>query len=248
MVDGLQHTVSWHVDDLTVKSSHVNPKLPSINDVKAVRGKRHNYLGMVLDFSTPGVVKVDMTEYVESMLKEFPEELNAQNAKQPWNQDLFNVDSESASLANDVAAILHTFVAKGLFVTKRARPDILPAVAFLSTRVSKPTKQDWNKLIRMMKFLKSTKHDVLTLAMDDITVIKWHLDASFAVHDNMRSHTGAVMSLGKGAIQSVSCKQKINTRSSTEAELVSFDDVLAKIMWTKLFLEAQGYEVTENAY
>ena len=107
MVDGLQHTVSWHVDDLTVKSSHVNPKLPSINDVKAVRGKRHNYLGMVLDFSTPGVVKVDMTEYVESMIKEFPEELtvNAQNSKQPWNQDLFDVDPESASLANDVASV-----------------------------------------------------------------------------------------------------------------------------------------------
>ena len=95
MVDGLQHTVSWHVDDL--KSSHVNPKVndkfhewlqekygdPSINDVKAVRGKRHNYLGMVLDFSTPGVVKVEMTECVESVIKEFPEELNAQNAKQP---------------------------------------------------------------------------------------------------------------------------------------------------------------------
>ena len=97
-----------------------------------------------------------------------------------------------------------------------------------------------------MKFLKATLDDVLTLSMEDTTVIKWHLDASFAVHDNMKSHSGAVMSLGKGAIQSVSCKQKINTRSSTEAELVSVDDILAKLMWTKLFLEAQGYEVTEN--
>jgi hypothetical protein len=44
----------------------------------------------------------------------------------------------------------------------------------------------------------------------------------------------------------VSCKQKINTRSSTEAELVSFDDILAKMMWTKLFLEAQGYNLKEN--
>ena len=54
------------------------------------------------------------------------------------------------------------------------------------------------------------------------------------------------MSLSKGAIQSVSRELNLNTRSSTEAELVSFDDVLAKIMWIKLFLEAQGYEVTEN--
>ena len=53
------------------------------------------------------------------------------------------------------------------------------------------------------------------------------------------------MSLGKGGIPSVSCKQKINTRSSMKAEYVSFDVILAKMMW-KLFLEAQGYEVTEN--
>ena len=49
--------------------------------------------------------------------------------------------------------------------------------------------------------------------MDDITVIKWHLDASSAVHNNMRSHPGAVLSPRKGAIQSVSCKQKISTCS-----------------------------------
>jgi hypothetical protein len=41
-------------------------------------------------------------------------------------------------------------------------------------------------------------------------------------------------------------KQKINTRSSAEAELVSLDDIRAKMMWTKLFFEAQGYEVKEN--
>ena len=34
------------------------------------------------------------------------------------------------------------------------------------------------------------------------------------------------MSLGNGAIQSVSCKQKISTRSSTEAELVSCNERL----------------------
>ena len=36
----------------------------------------------------------------------------------------------------------------------------------------------------------------------------------------MRSHTGATMTLGKGIPFSISRKQKINTRSSTEAELV----------------------------
>ena len=52
------------------------------------------------------------------------------------------------------------------------------------------------------------------------------------VNVDTRSHTGSVMSLGKGEIQSLSCKQKIKTRSSTQAELVSFDNILAKMMLT----------------
>ena len=56
--------------------------------------------------------------------------------KQPGKQDLCAVDPESASLTDDTAAILHALllVAKRLFVTKRARPDILAAIAFLTTK------------------------------------------------------------------------------------------------------------------
>jgi hypothetical protein len=48
------------------------------------------------------------------------------------------------------------------------------------------------------------------------------------------------------AKQKVSTKQKVITRSSTEAEVVSLDDVISKIIWTKLFLEEQGYELNQN--
>ena len=52
--------------------------------------------------------------------------------------------------------------------------------------------------------------------------------------------------MGKGAIVSVLQNQKLNTKSSTEAELVGADDASSLIVWTKLFLEAQGYKVEEN--
>ena len=54
------------------------------------------------------------------------------------------------------------------------------------------------------------------------------------------------MTLGRGAIQFISSKQKMNTRSSTEAELVAVDDVIAQILWTLRFLLAQGYPVEAN--
>ena len=88
---------------------------------------------------------------------------------------------------------------------------------------------------------------VLTLSADNLHTIKWYVDASFAVHPDFRSHTGAVMKMGKhGAVISMSAKQKLNTRSSCEAELVGADDAATKILWTKLFLEAQGYSVKKN--
>ena len=97
-----------------------------------------------------------------------------------------------------------------------------------------------------MRYLHSTKNLVLTLKAEDLTVIKWWVDASYAVHDNMRSHTGATMTFGGGAIYSKSSKQKLNTKSSTEAELVAASDMSGQILWTKYFLEAQGYQVKRN--
>jgi len=55
----------------------------------------------------------------------------------------------------------------------------------------------------------------------------------------MRSHTGAVLSLGQGALMAMSLKQKINTKSSTEAELVGVDDAMNFIEWIQLFVEQQ---------
>jgi hypothetical protein len=62
----------------------------------------------------------------------------------------------------------------------------------------------------------------------------------------MRGHTGAGLSLGRGFPIVNSTKHKLNTRSSTEAELVSVDDCMPMILWTRYFLLEQGYDINEN--
>jgi hypothetical protein len=54
------------------------------------------------------------------------------------------------------------------------------------------------------------------------------------------------MTLGEGVVQSIFTKQKMNTRRLTEAEVTSFDNIMSNVLWTKLFLNKQGYIVTEN--
>ena len=89
---------------------------------------------------------------------------------------------------------------------------------------------------------------VYTLGADSLTniVLRTWVDASFAVHPDMRSHTGAVSSLGRGALMCRSSKQKLNTKSSTEAELVGASDFLPNAIWIKNFLHGQGYNVNTN--
>jgi len=118
--------------------------------------------------------------------------------------------------------------------------------SYLCTKVREPTSVEWKQLVRLMKYLNGTKEKVLILRADNMRVIKWFVDASFAVHSDFKSHTGAVMTFGGGAIQSLLRKQKLNTKSSTEAELVGADDAAVMILWTRFFLEAQGYGVDKN--
>ena len=246
-----QHLVSWHVDDL--KSSHklkevlaqfarwINEVYGQEKPVEVTEGKKHTYLGMLLDYSVEGEVKIDMEKYTKDMVDDFPFE-TGRKVTTPANDNLFKV-LKSLKLDKMRKEIFHTFTAKALFLTKRSRPDIGPTVSFLCTRVKEPTQHDWTKLKRMISFLSTTIGDCLTIKYDGKGIIRWNIDAAFAVHPDMKSHTGAIMSFGQGAAQAFSFKQKINTRSSTEAELVAVDDMMGQVLWTKRFLREMGYDM-----
>ena len=59
-----------------------------IGQIKASRGLKHNYLGMTLDYSTKGELKLNMKEYITKMIEEFPVELTG-TAKCAWTDGLF---------------------------------------------------------------------------------------------------------------------------------------------------------------
>jgi hypothetical protein len=120
----------------------------------------------------------------------------------------------------------------------------LEQIQILSPRkfdpVSPPYVVDYKKLTRVIRYLRSTMELVLTFKAHNMRIVKWWADASYAVHADMRSHTGGTMSLGKGVIYGTSTRQKLNRKSSTEAELVGMKEVLLQVLWTRCFLESQG--------
>lgn len=160
--------------------------------------------------------------------------------------DLFKVDEDSVKLDAKMKERFHHLVAKMLWATKRARPDTCTAIAFLTTRVGSPDVDDWKKLSHLMKYLRGTKSMPLILGANGSGIMKWWIDGSFAVHPNMRGHTGGGLSMGRGFPVVTSTKQKLNTKSSTECEIVGVDDCMPAVLWTRYFLLEQGYGVQEN--
>ena len=112
-----------------------------------------------------------------------------------------------------------------LYLSQRARPNRRTAVSFLCGRLTKPDEDDYKKLARVMKYLDSIMDMPLVLAADVTGKIWWWVNASYAVHADMKSHTNGTLSLGKGSIYSTSSKQKLVTRSSTEAEVIGVHNI-----------------------
>ena len=222
-------------------------------------GKTHKYLGMLLDFSHANQCRVTMIDYVDEIVVAYDKALTklsdgfsavkmksnlARTSAAP--DDLFVVNEDAVKLSEEGATAFHNLVAKTLYASKRARPDVSTAIAFLTTRVRAPDVDDWRKLSHLMEYLRVDRLRPLILSAVGSGVLMWYVDASFAVHPNMRSHTGGVFTLGRGFPINSSTKQKLNTQSSTESELVAVDDMMPIVLWIQYFLMAQGYGVTKN--
>ena len=104
-----------------------------------------------------------------------------------------------------------------LFLTKRVREDTTD-------------KGDYKKLARVAKYIRRTKFLCLIIKATHLDQNHRFIDVAFAVHDNMRSSTGACATVGKDMINGSAKRQRINTTSSTEAEVAGVDEYMPAIL------------------
>ena len=233
-------TVVWHVDDLKV--SHVDNKevdkfvmkmeetFGAEAPLSVSHGKIHDYLVMNLDFRVKGEVWIDMEHSIDMMLQDAPEDMEGVS-NTPAAVHLFKTNSEDPKLLGDKQKkIFVHLVMQGLYLSQRGCRDIHTAIAFLCGQLHNPDEDDYKKLTWMIRYLHSTKNLILTLRANDDGIIRWWIDASYTVHDDMKGHTGATLSLGKGSVYSGSWKQRFVARSSTKSELIGVYDVLLQTL------------------
>jgi hypothetical protein len=193
-IEGEQMTICFHVDDC--KLSHRKTKITNSmieylrqeydsifedrsGTMAMSRGKIHKYLGMTLDYTIRGQVKITMFDYVNEIITAFnkaePKGGGTKTSSAPVS--LFKVDENCENLKQDKAVEFHNLVAKTLHSTKRVRPDTCTAIAFLTTRVRAPDKDDWNKLVHLMRYIRGTRTMPLILSANGSGIFKWWVDA-----------------------------------------------------------------------
>jgi hypothetical protein len=101
---------------------------------------------------------------------------------------------------------------------------------------------------RLLAYLLGTLDLKFRLGADPLDSFATWVDASFAVHADMCSHTGGVISFGRGGLICKSKKQSINTQSSTKAERIGASDYLPNTLFVKMFMAAQGYPISKAAF
>lgn len=193
-----QCTIVWYVDDLKVshEDEHVVKKIMDkiankFGELNSKIGNEQKYLGMDINFNGDGTVSIQMDDYIKEVISTFDEQSHVTSATNaPALHNLFMVDTTSPRLDTNRSETFHHCVAKLLYITKRCRLDILTTISFLCTRVTGSTGEDWQKSKRLTRYLYGSTSRQLRIGANDITLVNVFIDAGYAAHPDMKSHTG----------------------------------------------------------
>ena len=117
MINGKQCTICWYVDD--TKISHIDPKMVTsiitkieerFGKMVVTRGRKHNFVGMDVEFVENGTVRMMMKDYIIEYFEAFDEPIT-KGTNTPAKNNLFTVDKESPPLDEGKKEVFHHIVA-----------------------------------------------------------------------------------------------------------------------------------------
>ena len=225
-----------YVDDIANRADSKDILDKHIQQLEKIYGKLTvqygptvHFLGAKFHLPGDGTCHCDIKLYLSKLCEENQDYINNRINKYPAKLNLFDIDYESPILNPTEHDRIHSVIAKILFASQK-RPDFNPAIAFLSTRVKSLTTQDREKTIYLLRYIHGTLDLELILGgyneNGDIQFTAY-ADASYGTHDDGKSHSGWIFTLGRGAIVSNSTKQKLVVKSSAEGEFVTLSDMMS---------------------
>jgi hypothetical protein len=243
-----------YVDDILLVSTDTDLIDYVINLLTKSFGKLSRQCGNILSFLSLMIeinpsrtsLSINQSVYVSKIVAEFESENGVVGTfYTPSTNNLFNDNSESESLGNKQKNQYLSIIMSLMYAAIRTRPDVLKEVTFLATRVKDPKICDWNKLTRVIGYLKRFNNNALIMTNNNSDMnIVGYADASFNIHHDSAGHSGILITVYGNPVVFKSNKQKLIVKSSCEAELVALDECITYIVFLQNFLAE--IEVTFN--
>nr|GEU99199.1 zinc finger, CCHC-type [Tanacetum cinerariifolium] len=184
----------------------------SIKDI----GEADVILGSKIKRKNKGIV-ITQSHYIDKILKKF----NRVDCS-PVSTPMYLIEKLKPNTGKHVDQLEYLrAIGCLMYAMTSTRPDIVYAVGRLSRFTSNPSKQHWQAITRVFKYLKCTINYSLSY-VGYPSVLEAYSDASWINHiEDSSSTSGQMFLLGGGAISWASKKQTCITGSSIEYEFVA---------------------------
>jgi hypothetical protein len=142
IIEGKQCIIAWYVADTRI--SHKDPNVVTriiqkleqrFDKMTVTRGQEYVFLGMHIRYTNKGTAVITMKDYLTEAIEESGLDIS-KSVSTPASRTLFDVDKSAEPLGKKESEVFHSVSAKSLYVSLRARVDLLLPIVFRCTRVS----------------------------------------------------------------------------------------------------------------
>ncbi|GJT09610.1 zinc finger, CCHC-type containing protein [Tanacetum coccineum] len=199
-------------------------------------GEADVILGIKIKRENKGIV-ITQSHYIEKILKKFNRE-DCSAVSTPMDP----VEKLKPNTGKPVDQLEYSrAIGCLMYAMTSTRPDIAYAVGRLSRFTSNPSRQHWQAITRVFKYLKGTMNYGLSY-MGYPSVLEGYSDASWINHvEDSSSTSGWVFLLGGGAISWASKKQTCITGSTMESEFVALAAAGKEAEWLRNLIHEIQY-------
>jgi hypothetical protein len=250
-------TVFFYVDDVVILYHKTHQKEFELFKQALLNAYRFKDLGELKWFLGIRVVRdrpakrlwLCQDSYIEKIATSF-NLTDAAQSKTPLLQEELFINTEEAT-AQEVHAY-QSRIGSTTYATTITRPDAARASNKLAEFLRNPSPAHLKAANQLIKYLYDTRYLAIEYNADSILnepEFRCSTDAAFGDNvDNRKSTEGYIFKLFGGPIDWKSTKQKLVTRSSTEAELVALSHASTEIYWwrrffTQIQLDLKEYQV-----
>jgi len=166
-IDGHQYTIGWYVDD--TMTAHKDPNVVKaeiahieehFGEMSKSHGAKQRFLGINIEFLGDGTVMIDTNNYFREVIEDFEREghvIVGTNVT-PAAPNMFYTIRKNTPLSAKLTNVFRSTVAKPLWASQRSRLDLSFAVTVLCSRLNRATEGDWEKLWRLLGYIKGIVH------------------------------------------------------------------------------------------